>query len=225
MEKITTKEKIFNVAIDLFSKKGYNQVSMREIATEVGIKEASIYYHYSKKEDILDSIFKYFINRMSVTESSEEQMDQLLNISPNKLYHFGSESVKNQFSSLKMIKILRLIFIEVYHNDKIRKFFIDELLNDPIEFWTLLFKNFMDKKIIKQSNPKELAENYYTFGMFKMFEAVVLNFPDDSKKIDLDPIFDKIEDHFNFIMNSVIIENNNIINDDESGDENSNRGG
>ncbi|WP_082397975.1 TetR/AcrR family transcriptional regulator [Methanobrevibacter arboriphilus] len=50
MEKITTKEKIFNVAIDLFSKKGYNQVSMREIATEVGIKEASIYYHYSKKK-------------------------------------------------------------------------------------------------------------------------------------------------------------------------------
>lgn len=58
-----------------------------------------------------------------------------------------------------------------------------------------------------------------------MFEAVVLNFPDDSKKIDLDPIFDKIEDHFNFIMNSVIIENNNIINDDESYYENSNRGG
>ncbi len=122
---------------------------MRELATEVGIKEASIYYHYSKKEDILDSIFEYFINRMSIAESSEEQLDQLLKISPNELYHFGSESVKHQFSSLKMIKILRLIFIEVYHNDKIRKFFIDELLNTPIKFWTLLFKNFMDKKNYK----------------------------------------------------------------------------
>ncbi|WP_263641014.1 hypothetical protein [Methanobrevibacter arboriphilus] len=39
-----------------------------------------------------------------------------------------------------------------------------------------------------------------------MFEAVILNFPDDNEEIDLDPIFDKIEGHFNFIMNSVIIE-------------------
>lgn len=40
--KTQTKDKIFDTALDLFSKKGYDSVSVRTIASEVGIKENSI---------------------------------------------------------------------------------------------------------------------------------------------------------------------------------------
>ena len=43
----TTKEKIFDVSLELFSQKGFNNTSVREIAREVGIKESSIYNNYS----------------------------------------------------------------------------------------------------------------------------------------------------------------------------------
>ena len=56
---MNTKEKIFNVSIDLFSKKGYDSVSLREIADGVGIKKSSIYSHYSSKEAILMDILEY----------------------------------------------------------------------------------------------------------------------------------------------------------------------
>lgn len=46
---MNTKEKIFNVSLDLFSQKGYDSVSLREIAEEVGIKKSSIYSHYSSR--------------------------------------------------------------------------------------------------------------------------------------------------------------------------------
>ena len=36
---MNTKEKIFHVSLDLFSQKGYDSVSIREIADEVGIKK------------------------------------------------------------------------------------------------------------------------------------------------------------------------------------------
>ena len=49
---MNTKEKIFDVSLDLFSKKGYDSVSLREIAEEVGIQKSSIYSHYSSKEAI-----------------------------------------------------------------------------------------------------------------------------------------------------------------------------
>ena len=39
---MNTKEKIFYVSLDLFSQKGYDSVSLREIADEVGIKKSSI---------------------------------------------------------------------------------------------------------------------------------------------------------------------------------------
>lgn len=205
MSNTTTKEKIFNVAIDLFSQKGYNEVSIREIAKEVGIKESSIYYHYSKKEDILDKIFEYFLDKMNETEISNEQMEELLNQSPKVIYHFGSESVKKKYGQLKMTKILRLIFIEVYHNDKVKEFFLNEIINKPIMFWTSFFQTLIDKKIINSNDPKKLAENYYNYGMFKMFEAIILKYPEDPREMKLDEIFDNIENHFNFILGAVTV--------------------
>ena len=56
---MNTKEKIFEAALDLFSKKGYDSVSLREIADNVGIKKSSIYSHYPSKEAILMDIFEY----------------------------------------------------------------------------------------------------------------------------------------------------------------------
>ncbi|RBQ22466.1 Nucleoid occlusion factor SlmA [Candidatus Methanobinarius endosymbioticus] len=195
-----TKEKISSVAVDLFSKEGYNQISMRKIAETVGIREASIYYHYSKKKDILDSIFLYFRENMNQTSIIPEAEEKLLNESPMALYHFGSEAVKSQFKSITMVKILRLIFIEIYHNDKIKEFFKKELFDGIMEFWTLLFQNFMDKGIIMKDDPKKLAESYYNYSMFKMFETVVIKYPEDPSELNLDSVFNNIEDHFNFIL-------------------------
>jgi len=50
------KKHIRDTAQNLFRKKGYTATSMREIAEEVGIKAASLYNHFKKKEEILASI-------------------------------------------------------------------------------------------------------------------------------------------------------------------------
>ena len=59
MEKeLTTKEQIVYESLKLFSKKGYTGVSMREIATAVGIKGASIYNHFKGKQEVFEAIFE-----------------------------------------------------------------------------------------------------------------------------------------------------------------------
>ena len=60
MTQRNTKEKIFDVSLELFSQKGFNNTSVRQIAREVGIKESSIYNHYPSKQAILDEILKTF---------------------------------------------------------------------------------------------------------------------------------------------------------------------
>ena len=66
--KINNRDKIFDVSVDLFSKYGYDAVSIRRIAREVGIKESSIYNHYKCKESILDAILEYYISKMTSDE-------------------------------------------------------------------------------------------------------------------------------------------------------------
>ena len=65
---MNNKEKIFQVSIDLFSKYGYDGVSVRQIASEVGIKESSIYNHYSSKQAILNRILEYYVEEMTSDE-------------------------------------------------------------------------------------------------------------------------------------------------------------
>jgi AcrR family transcriptional regulator len=48
-----TRETIRAVALELFSNKGFEQTSLREIAERVGLTKASLYYHYSSKQSLL----------------------------------------------------------------------------------------------------------------------------------------------------------------------------
>lgn len=51
-----TRETIRAVALELFSTKGFEQTSLREIAERVGLTKASLYYHYSSKQALLVAV-------------------------------------------------------------------------------------------------------------------------------------------------------------------------
>ena len=57
-----TKAAIHRAAVDLFSSQGYDKTSLREIAEQVGITKASLYYHYSSKQELLRAIVGTFLD-------------------------------------------------------------------------------------------------------------------------------------------------------------------
>ena len=57
---MSTKERIMDVALHMFSERGYAATSIRDICGEVGIKESTLYYHFKNKHDILDSLITKF---------------------------------------------------------------------------------------------------------------------------------------------------------------------
>ncbi len=48
-----TKQRILDVALDLFTEQGYDGTSLRQIAEQLGVTKAALYYHFESKEDIL----------------------------------------------------------------------------------------------------------------------------------------------------------------------------
>ncbi len=56
MENLSRKEEIIQVAATLFRNKGYNAVTMRDIAADMQIKASSLYNHISGKQEILAAI-------------------------------------------------------------------------------------------------------------------------------------------------------------------------
>lgn len=71
----STKDAIRDAAIRLFSAKGFDQTSLREVADAVGITKASLYYHYASKRDLLlaiiEPIFDELHNNVDVAEGLE----------------------------------------------------------------------------------------------------------------------------------------------------------
>jgi len=44
------------IALELFTTRGYEATSLREIADRLGVSKAALYYHFANKEDILRSL-------------------------------------------------------------------------------------------------------------------------------------------------------------------------
>lgn len=53
----TTRQQIPEVALKLFADKGYQATSMREIAEQLGMTKAALYYHFDSKEAIVRELF------------------------------------------------------------------------------------------------------------------------------------------------------------------------
>ncbi len=52
-----TRERIQQVALELFAERGYDQTSLREVAERLDITRPALYYHFKTKDAILASVF------------------------------------------------------------------------------------------------------------------------------------------------------------------------
>lgn len=205
--KTQTKDKIFDTALDLFSKKGYDSVSVRTIASEVGIKESSIYNHYSSKKDILMSILNYFEEYFKGNPLDDENIRKLLEENPEEFYHQGSEMFKQQIFEEKILKIMKLIFVQMYQIDEVKEFFLREILGGSTDFWSDVFEILIQKNVIcSDCNPNKLAEMYFGFSMFKLWE-IFLKY-DDFPKAEIEIMFDEVEEYHKFLLDSVRADKN-----------------
>ncbi|ADZ08532.1 transcriptional regulator, TetR family [Methanobacterium lacus] len=214
-ETLTTKERIFEASVNLFSQKGFDAVSMREIGREVGIRESSIYNHYKNKDAILENIINHLIDELGAISFTDEEMDALISESPELFFETGSREFFNGMSNPKTEKIWRILSIEVFHNEKIKTFFVNELLESPINEWEKIFTKMMKKGIIKEYDPRVLAREYFSFALYLFFEYFILKY-DTKYSSFTDMAYNKMIDHTNFILKTVKIESNDNSNHKKS---------
>lgn len=68
-----TRERILDVALQLFTEQGYDGTSIREITEKLGFTKAALYYHFASKEDILLAL------HMRLHDSGKDALTRLAN--------------------------------------------------------------------------------------------------------------------------------------------------
>lgn len=70
-----TRENLLRLAARTFGAQGYSATTMRHIAEQAGIEAASIYYHFSSKEELVDEVMEQGAGR--IVRELTEHVDAL----------------------------------------------------------------------------------------------------------------------------------------------------
>jgi AcrR family transcriptional regulator len=60
-----TRARIVAVTLDLMSERGYAGVSIRDIAEQLNMTKAALYYHFASKEELLDALVAPVMDRLT----------------------------------------------------------------------------------------------------------------------------------------------------------------
>ncbi len=158
-----TKEKILDVSLDLFSKRGFTAVSIRDICKQVQIKESSIYYHFKNKQAIFDEILNRFQkkanNMMEQFSSSLDSCQENLrdNFYMEVCNHFFVDYLMDEFCN----KVIRLMSIEQHNSEEVKKIYDYWVFTCPLNFQSSIFQMLMDKQLIQKEDTEYFAIQYY----------------------------------------------------------------
>ena len=202
-EKKGTKERILNVAIDLISQRGYNAVSIRDIARLVKIHESTIYSHFKGKEDIMDAIIESLLEEFKSISDGMPLDEQLDKYDPQILLNSAIRPMIEQLKVPHMRKILRLMWIELYQNDRLLDFFKNQFMEPSYVLWTNVFQKMMDLGYVINYDPKILAEEFFNYCIYLFFEGFILNYNESTYDTLIDELNAKLSNHVKFILDMV----------------------
>lgn len=57
---MTTKEEILEIALQLFTKEGYENTGVARIVTEAGVSKPTLYHHFGNKEGLLNELMSQY---------------------------------------------------------------------------------------------------------------------------------------------------------------------
>ena len=203
---VPTKERILNVAIDLFAIRGFDAVSLREIADAAGVRKATLYYYFTTKDEILEKILEYVLeswdqSKVGKWSDSADAEAQIVAMGLDGFMAMASGISGSWLENPHMEKIMRIAFIELYHNDQIRKFML-EFFGDGPKFFEASFAILVKHQLIKPADPKVLTDEYMSFYMMALVDHFLLRYGSTTKSF-VEEYGVRIEKHNEFFKNAI----------------------
>ena len=173
---MNTREKIMDVALHMFSERGYEAVSIRDICGEVGIKESTLYYHFKNKKDILDSLVEKFRSHIDGLLTHVDEITE----KPAKK---KGKDIENQMVDSYMMDsylfdpfcnlMLRLMMIEQFHNEEIRALYEKTLFTDPLEIQMNIFKKLAATGVFPEKDVEWIVKEYHSYMTMLTFKYLL----------------------------------------------------
>lgn len=140
-----TKKQIFEKSIELFSEKSFETVSLKDIGQSIGKQQSGIYNHFSTKQEILDTIYYFFVYHFFDARLSMEEVDpiirtgDLFKIIDAITFRFSAENDKI------MTEIFRIVQKRKYHDERAKEIVKDMINNKGIAYGVAVFNRAIEQ--------------------------------------------------------------------------------
>ena len=166
------KEQILKSAFNCFSKRGFEMVTMEEIAKDAGLSKGAVYWHFKSKDDLIMALIKNWMKRgenVLYKMALEYPLDQLLYKYPSYVitqmdlknhykffFHLWARSIENKEVLSPLVENFNetrekaVAFVKVAIEKKLFRPDIDpEALSDTVDamFYGLMIQWHLDKKM------------------------------------------------------------------------------
>ena len=157
MDRGNTKQEILDVALELFSRQGYEATSISSIADAVGIRKASLYSHFSSKQVILDEIVKIVLEKYDshsfVLKKGMDNMpkncDEAVAMIKGKIHYIANDPL--------ISKARKMLTIEQFRNAELSKLLTKQNYTDIMNFFTAMVQSLIEAGVLVKGDREAMA--------------------------------------------------------------------
>lgn len=166
---MTTKERILQESLGLFSNNGFQAVSMRDIGAAVGIRESSIYKHYSNKQAIMDAIVVRAMEEIDGMLTTlhvpnpeiYESVSRYSNMEFEEIAKLCSDMLLKQRENEFVSKFRQILTIEQYRNEKLQNIYIEVFMERQLKYNEKVFEYLLNQGLLQGDSAKMMALQFY----------------------------------------------------------------
>lgn len=207
-ESSSTKQKILNVSLELFSTHGFEATSLSQIAEAVGIRKASLYSHFASKQAILDALLKITLeeyDKHSIFAKADWDNPNFTkdkeNITPDMAIQMIIGQIHYILNDPQICQARKILTIEQFQNSQMADLLTKQNYNDVMKFF-----NGMIRFLISKGKLENLDTELMT-AQFCLPISVWINLCDREPKRETE-VMSLIERHVRHFF--MVYEKNNL---------------
>lgn len=174
-----THQRILKAAQTLFSRRGYEGTTTKDLAQAAGVAEGTIFRHFPNKKSILVEV--------ATAGWVEILTDLLTELSEMANYKAVGQVMRRRMLHLREnVDLMRVCFLEAQFHPDLREQIQEKVISKMTEVAEAFFQTAMERGVYRPMNPRIVAQVF--LGMFAVagFSEITLLEPNASPQVMLE---------------------------------------
>ena len=168
MKQEDTRRRILDQALELFAARGYDAVSVGEIAEAVGIKAPSLYNHFPSKQAIFDALIASTAARYEAdtgkidihVQNAPQDIPAFSQITPDALFEKVRQIFEYSLHDKTIAGFRRMMTIEQFRSPELAALYTRRYVQRLLDYHAGIFRALIAQGEICAQDPDALALMY-----------------------------------------------------------------